>query len=45
MQFFVQGELGRLIQETMTSKGRIFVASQKTGGFGSFEGGVGYTEF
>ena len=45
VQFFVQGELGRLIQETMTSKGRIFVASKKTGGFGSFEGGVGYTEF
>ena len=45
VQFFVQGELGRLIQETMTSKGKIFVASKKTGGFGSFEGGVGYTEF
>ena len=45
VQFFVQGELGKLIQETMTSKGKIFVASRKTGGFGSFEGGVGYTEF
>ena len=46
MQFFVQGELGRLIQETMTSKGRIFVASRQTRGLSNEgTGGQRYTEF
>ena len=46
VQFFVQGELGRLIQETMKDKkGKLFVASRKMQGFGSSKGGVGYTEF
>jgi len=46
VQVFIQGELGKLIKETMKEKkGRLFVASRRTAGFGSFEGGVGYTEF
>ena len=46
VQFFVQGELGRLIQETMTSKGRIFVASRQTRGLSTEgTGGQAYTEF
>tara|TARA_B100000123_G_C25684204_1_gene407836 strand:+ start:123 stop:647 length:525 start_codon:yes stop_codon:yes gene_type:complete len=46
VQFFVQGELGRLIQETMKDKkGKLFVASRKMQDFGSSKGGVGYTEF
>ena len=46
VQFFVQGELGRLIQETMTSKGRIFVASRQTRGLSNEgTGGQRYTEF
>ena len=46
VQFFVQGELGRLIQETMTSKGRIFVASRQTRGLSAEgTGGQRYTEF
>ena len=46
VQVFIQGELGKLIKETMKEKkGRLFVASRKMQGFGSSEGGVGYTEF
>ena len=46
VQVFIQGELGKLIKETMKEKkGRLFVASRRTAGFGSSEGGVGYTEF
>lgn len=46
VQFFIQGELGRLIQETMKDKkGKLFVASRKMQDFGSSKGGVGYTEF
>jgi len=46
VQVFIQGELGKLIKETMKEKkGRLFVASRRTAGFGSFKGGVGYTEF
>ena len=44
VQVFIQGELGKLIKETM-KEGKLFVASRKTAGFGSFKGGVGYTEF
>ena len=46
VQVFVQGELGKLIKETMREKkGKLFVASQKSLGFGASEGGVSYTEF
>ncbi len=46
VQFFIQGELGRLIRETMKDKkGKLFVASRKMQDFGSSKGGVGYTEF
>ena len=46
VQFFIQGELGRLIRETMKAKkGKLFVASRKMQDFGSSKGGVGYTEF
>jgi len=46
VQVFIQGELGKLIKETMKEKkGRLFVASRTTEGFGSTQGGVGYTEF
>ena len=46
VQVFIQGELGKLIKETMRDKkGRLFVASQKSLGFGASKGGVSYTEF
>ena len=47
VQFFVQGELGRLIQETMKDKkGKLFVASRQTRGLSSEgTGGQAYTEF
>ena len=47
VQFFVQGELGKLIQETMKEKkGRLFVASRQTQGLSSEgTGGQFYTEF
>ena len=46
VQFFIQGELGRLIRETKKDKtGKLFVASRKMQDFGSSKGGVGYTEF
>tara|TARA_R100001163_G_scaffold512_3_gene787 strand:- start:2329 stop:2844 length:516 start_codon:yes stop_codon:yes gene_type:complete len=45
VQSFIQGSLGKLIKETMTDKGRLFVGSGATSGFGSAPPGVGYTEF
>jgi len=47
IQYFVQGELGKLIKETMKEKkGRIFVASRQTQGLSSEgTGGQAYTEF
>ena len=47
VQFFIQGELGRLIQETMKDKkGKLFVASRQTRGLSSEgTGGQAYTEF
>ena len=46
VQVFIQGELGKLIKETMKDKkGKLFVASRKMQDFGSSKGGVGYTEF
>tara|TARA_R100000329_G_scaffold126356_1_gene104970 strand:+ start:205 stop:729 length:525 start_codon:yes stop_codon:yes gene_type:complete len=44
VQYFVQGEIGKLIKETMR-EGKLFIASRKMGDFGSSKGGVGYTEF
>ena len=45
IQNFIQGRLGKIIRETMTEKkGKLFVASRKTQGFGSIKGGVGYSE-
>ena len=44
VQVFIQGELGKLIKETM-KEGKLFIASRTTQGFGSTQGGVGYTEF
>ena len=44
VQVFIQGELGKLIKETM-KEGKLFVASRKMQDFGSSKGGVGYTEF
>ena len=45
VQLFIQGSLGKLIKETMTDKGKLFVASGATTGFGSAPSGVRYTEF
>ncbi len=44
-QLFIQGSLGKMIKETMSDKGRLFVGGSTTGGFGSSQGGVKYTEF
>ncbi len=47
VQVFIQGELGRLIKETMKEKkGRLFVASRQTRGLSAEgTGGQAYTEF
>ena len=45
VQLFIQGSLGKMIKETMTDKGRLFVGGSTTGGFGRSQGGVKYTEF
>ena len=45
VQLFIQGSLGRMIKETMTAKGKLFVGGSTTGGFGRSQGGVKYTEF
>ena len=47
VQVFIQGELGKLIKETMKEKkGRLFVASRQTRGLSSEgTGGQAYTEF
>ena len=46
VQYFVQGELGRLIKETMKEKGKIFIASRQTRGLSDEgTGGQAYTEF
>ena len=44
-QLFIQGSLGKMIRETMSDKGRLFVGGSTTGGFGSSQAGVKYTEF
>ena len=49
VQSFIQGSLGKLIKETMTNKGlpkgKLFVQSGATTGFGSARSGSSYTEF
>ena len=47
VQVFIQGELGKLIKETMKEKkGRLFVASRQTRGLSAEgTGGQAYTEF
>ena len=45
VQLFIQGSLGKMISETMTDKGKLFVGGSTTGGFGSSQGGIKYTEF
>jgi hypothetical protein len=49
VQLFIQGSLGKMIKETMTDKGlpkgKLFVASGATSGFGSASPGIRYTEF
>ena len=45
VQSFIQGSLGKMIKETMSDKGRLFVGGSTTGGFGSSQTGVKYTEF
>ena len=47
VQVFIQGELGKLIKETMKEKkGRLFVASRQTRGLSAEgTGGQRYTEF
>lgn len=45
VQLFIQGSLGKMIKDTMTDKGRLFVGGSTTGGFGRSQVGVKYTEF
>ena len=49
VQLFIQGSLGRLIKQTMTDKGlpkgKLFVQSGATTGFGSAPPSSSYTEF
>ena len=49
VQLFIQGSLGKMIKETMTDKGlpkgKLFVASGATSGFGSASPGIRYTQF
>ena len=45
VQLFIQGSLGKMISETMTDKGKLFVGGSTTRGFGSSQGGIKYTEF
>ena len=45
VQSFIQGSLGKMIQENMSDKGRLFVGGSVTEGFGSSEPSVKYTEF
>ncbi len=45
VQYFIQGELGRLIKETM-KEGKLFIASRQTRGLSDEgTGGQAYTEF
>ena len=45
VQYFIQGELGKLIKETM-KKGKLFIASRQTRGLSDEgTGGQAYTEF
>ena len=45
IQNFIQGRLGQLIKETMKEKkGKLFLASRKSGGFGATKDNVGYSE-
>ena len=45
VQSFIQGSLGKMIQENMSDKGRLFIGGGVTEGFGSSEPSVKYTEF
>ena len=45
VQSFIQGSLGKMIQENMSDKGRLFIGGGLTEKFGSSEPGVKYTEF
>ena len=45
VQSFIQGSLGKMIKETMTDKGKLFVQGGATAGFGSVSSGISYTEF
>ena len=45
IQTFIQGSLGKLIKENMKEKkGKLFIASQKSAGFGSSKDGVRLSE-
>ena len=45
LQLFIQGSLGKMISETMTDKGKLFLGGSTTGGFGRSQASVKYTEF
>tara|TARA_R100001509_G_scaffold47815_1_gene25916 strand:+ start:46 stop:588 length:543 start_codon:yes stop_codon:yes gene_type:complete len=45
VQSFIQGSLGKMIQENMSDKGRIFIGGGVSEGFGSSEPSVKFTEF
>ena len=45
IQSFIQGSLGKMIQDNMSDKGRLFIGGGVTEGFGSSDPSVKYTEF
>ena len=45
VQSFIQGSLGKMIQENMSDKGRIFIGGGVSEGFGSSEPSIKFTEF
>ena len=45
VQSFIQGSLGKMIQDNMSDKGRIFIGADISEGFGSFDPNIKYTEF
>jgi len=45
VQSFIQGSLGKMIQENMSDKGKIFIGGGVSEGFGSSEPSIKFTEF
>ncbi len=45
VQSFIQGSLGKMIQENMSDKGRLFIGGGVSEGFGSSDPSIKFTEF